>query len=118
MDYLIILVCGFWLGMIFAANRIRKQIYNIAKEQGIAIDEGIESKPKIQKIPFLTVEKHGDFLYLFNTYSNSFMCQGKTVEELAEKLSTIQNINIANVRNGNDNVWFVNGKVSSNPNEN
>lgn len=117
MEALIIFICGFWLGMVFTANRIRKQIYKIAKEQGIQVD-GEEPKMAVQKIPFLTVEKHGDVLYLFNTYSNSFMCQGKTVEELAEKLSTIQNINIANVRNGNDNVWFVNGKVSSNPNEN
>lgn len=116
MDLIIVLICGFWLGTIFAVNRVRKQIHLIAKEQGITFDD--EPKESVQKIPFLTVEKHGELLYLWNTYSNTFMCQGKSVEELAEKLVQIQNINIAHVKNGNTNIWFVNGKVSATPNEN
>ena len=105
------LICGFWLGSIFTTNRIRKQIFQIAKEKGITLEE---EEPKIQKVPSMQIEKHGNLLYLFNlNKDNTFMCQGATVDELAEKLLHYNNIEVAYVRHGDNNLLFIKGKVES-----
>lgn len=115
MEYIIVLIIGFCLGGQWTLHKVRKQIYEIAKEKGIVLDE--DEVPKIQKIPHLEIEKHGNTLYLFEHKSNTFMCQGSSIDELAQKLVTYQNIDVAFVQHDNKNFWFIKGKVELNPNE-
>ena len=115
MDYIILFVVAFWMGGVYVGYKIRKQIFQIAKEQGIDISE--VSEPQVKTVPILQVEKHNDVLYLFENNSNEFMCQGFSVEELADKLTKYKNIDVALVKHGAENFWFVNGKVKSDPNE-
>lgn len=116
MEYVAILILGFWLGGNWTLHKVRKQIYQIAKEKGIDITE--KDTPKVKAIPLLTVEKHGDVLYLFESNSNNFMCQGISIDELADKLLKYKNIDVAFVNHNDECIWFIKGKVAVNPNEN
>jgi hypothetical protein len=115
MDNIILFVIGFWLGAAYAGYKIRKQIFKIAKDQGIDVSN--VGEPEIKTVPILQVEKHNDMLYLFENKSNEFMCQGISIEELADKLIKYKQVDVAFVKHGAENFWFVNGKVKSDPNE-
>jgi len=69
---------------------------DIAEDQGIDVQAELDalkhedtSGPVVYK---LEVEKHGEFLYLFDVESENFVCQGQTVQELAQTAKTYKNI--------------------------
>lgn len=115
MDYIILIVLAFWLGANYASNVIRAQLHNLAKQKGIKIvnDPAVEEK----EVPILSVEKHGNLLYLFDMKSNNFMCQGSSFDELAHKLREYHKIVFAVVKHNDQHVWFIDGKVGTNQHE-
>ncbi len=113
LEILILLVVfgiGFYVGDSVFAYRIRHLIYKEAKEQGIIINdpESDDTKPNIAK---LFVEKANDMMYLYDYEANTFVCQGKTLDELASLAQKYKNIKYAVVANGDDMLMFVDGSV-------
>lgn len=99
---------GFYVGESLFAYRIRHLIYKEAKAQGIEIDLPISTKPDIAK---LFVEKANDMMYLYDYEANTFVCQGKTLDELASLAQKYKNIKYAVVADGDDMLMFVDGYV-------
>jgi hypothetical protein len=109
---LVVFGVGFFVGETTFAWRIRHIIYKEAKLQGISIDGDIEdpedTKPNIAK---LFIEKANDILYLYDYEANTFVCQAKTVDELASLAQKYKNIKYAVVAHDDDMLMFIDGLV-------
>jgi hypothetical protein len=106
---LVVFIIGFYVGESIFAYRIRHLIYKEAKAQGILIDlDGEESKPTIDK---LFVECTNDMMYLYEYEAHTFICQGKTLGELARLAQKYKNIKYAIVQHNEEMLMFVDGSV-------
>ena len=105
---LVVFVIGFYVGESVFAYRIRHLIYKEAKAQGILIDLDEEAKPIIDK---LFVEYNNDMMYLYEYEANTFICQGKTLGELARSAQKYKNIQYAIVEHNKEMLVFVDGSV-------
>lgn len=63
------------------------------------------------EIPRLNVENVSNVYLLYETKTNTFMCQGKTLEELAEKLLENNKIDLAFVKHDKKHFVFASGKI-------
>jgi len=105
---LVVFAIGFYVGESVFAYRIRHLIYKEAKAQGIHIDLDDEHKPNVVK---LFVERTNDMMYLYEYEKNTFVCQGKTLNELATLAQKYKNIKYAVVLNDEEVLVFANGSV-------
>lgn len=105
---------GYNIGQMVLSWQLRDLIVKEAKKEGFKIDseyniiEDPDDKPNVFQ---LFVEKSNDILYLYDRDKNNFICQAKTMEELASLSLKYKNIKYAAVLHGNDVVAFVNGEV-------
>jgi hypothetical protein len=106
---------GYNLGQIVLSWHLRDIIVREARKDGIRVDSDyniIESdedgKPNVFQ---LFVESVNDILYLYDRDNNVFICQAKSMDELAELSLKNNNIKYAAVLHGEHVVAFVNGKV-------
>lgn len=65
-----------------------------------------------RRIPVLHTEQSSDNLFLSDTSTNTFMCQGKTLEELAANLKSVCNISMAQVNHDDKQIIIVDGKIA------
>ena len=63
------------------------------------------------EIPRLNVENVSNVYLLYETKTNTFMCQGNTLEELAEKLLENNKIDLAFVKHDKKHFVFASGKI-------
>jgi hypothetical protein len=109
---LVVFGVGFFVGETTFAYRIRHIIYKEAKMQGINIDSELEdTTPNITK---LFIEKANDILYLYDYEENTFICQAKTINELASLAQKYKNIKYAVVAQGDNMFTFIDGIVKEN----
>ena len=112
LTYLSFFIFGYWVASKIIAFQMQFMIRRLAKEHNIDIsdlDEETEVKPVA--IPILiteSVDKHGILLY---DGKNNFMCQGTSLEEVAENLLKYKNIKVAIILHKDNKVLFVDGKV-------
>ncbi len=113
MDLLTIFCLGWFIGSLYANYQYLKAMRQIAKDQGMDLDEMAKTmmKQEERKIPVLVVEKQNEIIYLFDRNSNTFVAQGKTFEELAKKTLEYNKIPVALVVDGNKEFWFFNGEI-------
>lgn len=111
MELLILLIIfgvGFWAGELYGMYKIvtsLREVIDIEKALGLEKQE----KPA-STVYKLEVETHGDMLYLFDSESDSFICQGSSVQELATLAKEYKNVLYAAVKY-NDKVFaFKDGK--------
>ena len=106
---LVVFGIGFYVGESVFAYRIRHLIYKEARDQGIIIDlDADDTKPNIVK---LFIEKTNDMMYLYEYEENTFVCQAKTVGELAVLAQKYNHIKYAVVAHEDDMLMFVDGAV-------
>jgi hypothetical protein len=106
---LVVFGVGFFMGEASLAWRIRDIVYKEAKAQGINIDADlIDNKPNVAK---LFIEKSNNTMYLYDYEANTFLCQGKSIDELASLAQKYNNIKYAVVADGDDMLMFVDGAV-------
>lgn len=112
---IMIFYAGFALGKIHTFLFISSLLKKVAKEQGIDIESELrkakerDTSPDTPTVYKLDIEKHGDILYLFDVESNSFICQGKTIEELCDLAKQHKNVLYAAVRHGDKVFRFKDG---------
>lgn len=106
---------GYQTGVHVLAWRLRDIVRSAAIKEGIKVDENFNvledtepSKPNVFK---LIIEKQNDTLYLYNYADNTFVCQGSSINELAELAKKYKNIKYASVFDGKEVVAFIDGKV-------
>lgn len=106
---------GYNLGQIVLSWHLRDIIVREARKDGIRVDSDyniIESDEDVKPNVFqLFVESVNDILYLYDRDQNVFICQAKSMEELAELSLKNNNIKYAAVLHGEQVVAFINGKV-------
>ena len=113
---IIILGLVFWVGyeagIAITAYRLRHLVYKEARRIGLVkeIDTELEETTIVEQ---LFVEKTNDILYLYNREGKTFVCQAKTLDELATLANRYNNIKYAAVMIGEEIYAFVDGKVKS-----
>jgi hypothetical protein len=113
---IIILGFVFWIGyeagMGVTAYRLRHLVYKEAKRVGLLkeIEIELEDTPIVEQ---LYVEKSNDMLYLYNREDTSFLCQAKSLDDLAILAKKYNNIKYAAVMLGEEIYAFVDGKVKT-----
>ena len=103
---------GYQVGMSVTAYRLRDLVYKEAKRRGLLkeIDIQLEEKPVVAQ---LVVEKSNNVFYLYNKDDNTFVCQGSTLEEIANLAKKYNNIKYAAVTIDKEIYAFVDGTVKS-----
>lgn len=104
-----IFILGFWLGSRYAAFMITQKFLFLAKQHGISLDKH-DGAVKVSTIYDCNIEIHQDIMYLFEKNTNTFLCQGKSFEEIEEKLKTYLGITQAKITFENKQFYFINGK--------
>ena len=99
---IIILGLVFWVGyeagIAITAYRLRHLVYKEARRIGLLkeVDTKLEEETTI--VEQLFVEKTNDILYLYNREGKTFVCQAKTLDELATLANRYNNIKYAAVK--------------------
>lgn len=111
MDLLLLLLSGFigyMIGHAATIWKLRGFIKEVAKAEGIDLNEDFTEKP-IVEVHKLEVEEIEKMLYLFDRDTKDFVCQGSTIEELARHAKDYRNIMMATVVHRGKVFMFVNG---------
>ena len=112
----IIFYMGYITGQAVTILRFRSIMRRIAESMGIDVEREIriaeaESKEvSVLKVDKLETETHGDMIYLFDKERNDFICQAKTLDELAKLAKDIKKINKAVVQHNDKTFIFDDGK--------
>lgn len=113
MEYIAIFILGFFVGVIYTINAIRKQVLKIVNSLET---EFLDKTPKEKTAPILFLEKHGSTYYLFDKQTDAFLCQSNDLNDLGTKLLKYKNITVAFVQGDKEqSFWYVNGKVTTGP---
>lgn len=113
-EFLILLVVfgvGFFLGEATFIWRMRHLIYKEAKAQGINIDVEDTVEDTKLNVAKLFIEKANDMMYLYDYEANTFVCQAKTIDELASLAQKYKNIKYAVVAHDDNMFMFIDGNV-------
>jgi hypothetical protein len=101
---------GYEVGISVTAYRLRHLIYNEARRTGLLKEVGLEDDPVVEQ---LYIEKTNDTLYLYNREDKMFLCQAKSIDELATLAKKYNNVKYAAVMIGEEIYAFVDGKVKA-----
>ena len=114
LTYLIVAYAGYSLGKTIAIWRMRNVIKEVAESIGFKIDEttGTIIDPDLDsKSGQYYVDNVNGLLLMYEYHSNDFICQARTVEELAKLAQKYKNVNDATVKHDNREIYFVDGDV-------
>ena len=102
LDIILILALGWVMGEFYAMYKLRKNIrsYLIIQE---------ETKPTVCK---LETEEVDNTILLYDRETNDFICQGNSLEQLAQLSREYKKIEYATVKHGDYFVAFIEGKVT------
>jgi len=104
---------GYQVGTLVTSYRLRYLIHKEAKRLGLDTSNDIRIVEEADPIVVqLIVEKANDTLYLYDK-DNSFICQGKSLDELARLAKQYKNIKYAAVLHDSDTYGFVDGTVKT-----
>lgn len=119
---IILVFLGYTIGETIALIRFRRLLMKIAQTQGIDLEKEMEKvllDPESEKadVEDLKVEAIQNTLYLY--YKNDeFVCQGSSLDELAQLAKKYKNIEWATVVHDKEVYMFMDGKVEKYKDEN
>jgi hypothetical protein len=106
------LVIGYLIGEFYCLYRMRHIIMDAAAKEGIDIEAELDkmekAKNNLPEVHKLRIQTIDDILYLY-TDREDFICQAKSVEELASLSQQYKNIKYAAVIHNDKVFTFVNG---------
>jgi hypothetical protein len=102
-DIILILALGWVLGEFYTMYKLRKNIhaYLIIEEQ---------TRPTIFKLETTEVD---NIILLYDRDTNDFICQGNSLEQLAQLSREYKKIEYATVKHGDYFVAFIEGRVTN-----
>lgn len=103
--YLFIFALGWIVGTQFLLLRLRQALMKEADRLGLSLEEDDEDDEA--EVPTFFTELDNGIIFVYNKKNNAFVCQGATLEEVAEK----SKVRVAKVLHNKDIFAFVNGKV-------
>lgn len=93
-SFCLIFYVGYLTGEAFTFFKIRQVLKQLGDAIGVDLIKelnklheeykSVEEKVQLVKFHKLKTEKHGDMIYLFDHERDDFICQGRTIEELAK----------------------------------
>jgi cell division septal protein FtsQ len=101
LDIILILALGWVMGEFYTMYKLRKNLRTY-----IIVEE---TKPNVYK---LETELVDDIILLYDRETNDFICQGKSLEQLAQLSREYKKIEYATVKHGDYFVAFIEGKVT------
>ena len=101
---------GYEVGTGVTAYRLRHLIFKEANRLGLFKEIELDDQPIVEQ---LYVEKTNDTLYLYNREDKSFVCQAKSLDDLAILAKKYNNVKYAAVMIGEEIYAFIDGKVKS-----
>lgn len=123
-EFIMVFGAGWFFGQIYFAWKMHREMQKVAKKLGLDI-EGmtaeinnaiiISNKPII---PELFTEYLNNSIILYNKNTGAFICQAESLEDLAKCAKDFNNIDTAIVEDKEKIVFFVDGKIQTNINEN
>ena len=105
LQLLFIFLTGTYCGTRYTLYRLHKAL----EEAGVDFEE--EEKVNVIKVKKYFIEKVNELLYLYEHTSNTFIGQGKSLEELA--VIAKDKAEIAGVSYNEEVIWFVDGEVKT-----
>ena len=105
---IVIFIAGFRAGEMFFTLRIREAVRREAKRHGISLEDDEVTELVVRK---LVIEKADNSLLLYDFEDKSFICQGSSVQELAEKSKEYGGVDIAVVVHEKQHYYFINGAI-------
>ena len=103
LDIILILALGWVMGEFFTVYKLRKNLRSI-----IIIEEEVK-RPNVFK---LETELVDDIILLYDRETHDFICQGNSLEQLAQLSREYKKIEYASVKHGEYFVAFIEGKVT------
>ena len=97
--------CGFILSNMIMAYKIRR----IIKMLAVQLNE--PSNTKSVEVPNMFTEMYENSIMLYDKTTNNFVCQAKSLEELAQNLLEFKQIKRAVVNHADEQLLFVEGKI-------
>lgn len=113
---------GWFCHSFYLAYKLRKIIKRIAEENDLTLEQinsiidntqQGDNKVKVVSAPILFTESAENTIMLYSKETGTFMCQAKTVEDLADNLYKFNKVKFALIQHGNEEFWFVEGKVKN-----
>jgi hypothetical protein len=115
LDFLLLIMvfwCGFTVGEHVMAWKLRDIVRDAARREGFIVsDDYVMEDPDKPHVAKLYIEKEKDTLYLYDHDKQRFVCQAKSMEELAKLALEHKNIKYAAVLDGDHTFMFIDGIV-------
>ena len=102
LDIILILALGWVMGEFYAMYKLRKNLRSY-----LIIEE---TKPVVFKLETELVDNN--IILLYDRETNDFICQGNSLEQLAQLSREYKKIEYATVKHGDYFVAFIEGKVT------
>jgi len=109
---LIAFAIGCRLGYVFYEFKIEMLMSKLKEHSTEILTDTDKQKMEVYPILDLYTEQIDNSLLLYEADTHNFICQGKTIEELALLSKLHNNINCATVMHSNKMVLFVNGQIT------
>lgn len=123
MEWIILLqafIAGWIACQIYINLKIRGVLKRVARENNMTLEElqdkilsDVHGQEHVIRVPNLFTESTDNSIMLYNKDTGRFMCQGKSIEELAENLYKFDKIKFALVKHDDQQFWFVEGKIKN-----
>lgn len=113
-DLLSLISTIFWLFFWFwVGGKMYDRLRSIREKNTISLQSNLLENVKAEKLYSLKTETHNGIIFAFTVKEDMFICQGETIEEVAEVAYKYRRINLAYVLHNRQFMWFIDGKVTN-----
>lgn len=106
-------IVGFRAGISHIKNELARLILKIESDPEAFNDIMSKTRQHLIEIPILVTECHENVILLYSKESNKFLCQGKTLEDVAHNLWSHKKVPVAIVEHNDSMLWFIDGEVQA-----
>lgn len=110
---LVIFIAGVFAGRQWMLHTVYKEARNIMTELGLVSSLGSTTKKSNHTIPLYVIERENSTFLLYDLKTRNFVCQGYSVEEVAENLFKHNHVELAYVGFDKQKFWFIDGTVKT-----
>lgn len=110
MEFIIVFLLGCFAGSKYTLYKMHRSLERELDELLVGVHQlDINGSTYV---PQFETESHSHSLMLYKKSDKTFMCQGNTIEDLADKTMQQLHIPLAYVTHQECDYWFVDGKVT------
>lgn len=113
---------GFWIGEIYVRRQAMKLLAQIVSNfpditETLNVTKLTEEHSEKETHPLHFTEEINGSIMLYDVNTSSFVCQGKSLEELAQNAKNFKHIARSIVRHADELLFFIDGEVKRKFNE-